>query len=284
MKWAPIDDLPANWRSLASAELEELGPEWRERASQDGEALGEFEARLAREWAIETGIIEGLYTIDRGITRVLVEKGIDAALIPDGTTDKPAAQIVAVLEDHQDALDGVVAFVRGERALSTSYIKELHQVLTKHQDTVAAIDGMGRRTEIPLLRGEWKRQPNNPTRPSGEVHEYCPPEHVASEMDRLISRHRIHETDLVPAEVEAAWLHHRFAQIHLFQDGNGRIARALSSLVFLRSGWFPLVIDRDIRDEYIRSLERADEGDLEALARLFGDIQVRAGRQAIKLS
>jgi hypothetical protein len=47
--------------------------------------LGEFEKRLRREWAIETGIIEDVYTLDRGVTRILIEKGIDAALIPHGT-------------------------------------------------------------------------------------------------------------------------------------------------------------------------------------------------------
>lgn len=282
-KWAHIEDLPTGWKALASPELARLGVTWRERARRDRDAgvLDEFDARLAREWAIETGIIEGLYTIDHAITQVLVEKGIDAALIPGGTTDKPAAQIVAVLEDHQDALEGVFAFVKGERALSTSYIKELHQVLTRHQDTVVAIDGMGRRVEVALVRGDWKRQPNNPTRPNGEVHEYCPPEHVAAEMDRLIAMHGAHRAAEVPAEVEAAWLHHRFTEIHPFQDGNGRIARALASLVFLRAGWFPLVIDRDIRGDYIRSLERADDGDLAALARLFAAIEVGAAQRAM---
>ena len=282
-KWAPIEDIPAGWKAIASQELARLGATWRERSRRDRDAgvLDEFDARLAREWAIETGIIEGLYTIDRGITQVLVEKGIDAALIPDGATYRPAAQIVTVLEDHQDALEGVFALVTGERALSTSYIKELHQVLTRHQDTVAAIDGMGRRIEVALVRGDWKRQPNNPTRPNGDVHEYCPPEHVAAEMDRLIAMHGAHRAAEVPAEVEAAWLHHRFTEIHPFQDGNGRIARALASLVFLRAGWFPLVIDRDIRGEYIRSLERADDGELAARARLFADIEMRAAHRAM---
>ena len=41
----------------------------------------------------------------------------------------------------------------------------------------------------------------------------------------------------VPLEVEAAWLHHRFTQIHPFEDGNGRVARALASLVFIPDGF-----------------------------------------------
>ena len=46
---------------------------------------------------------------------------------------------------------------------------------------------------------------------------------------------------LARPEVEAAWLHHRFGQIHPFQDGNGRVARALATMIFLRAGFVPLV-------------------------------------------
>ena len=282
-KWAPIEDIPAGWKAIASQELARLGATWRERSRRDRDAgvLDEFDARLAREWAIETGIIEVLYTIDRGITQVLVEKGIDAALIPDGATDRPAAQIITVLEDHQDALEGVFALVTGERALSTSYIKELHQVLTRHQDTVAAIDGMGRRVEVALVRGDWKRQPNNPTRPNGTCTSIARPSTWRPRWTGSSPCTVRTEQPRFSPEVEAACLHHRFTEIHPFQDGNGRIARALASLVFMRAGWFPLVIDRDSRGEYIRSLERADDGDLAALARLFADIQVDAAVRAM---
>jgi len=143
---------------------------------------------------------------------------------------------------------------------------------------------MGRLVEVALLRGQRKQQPNNPTRPNGELCEYCPPEHVEAEMDRLIEIHQAHLQTKVPPEVEAAWLHHRFTQIHPFQDGNGRIARALASLVFLRSGWFPLVIHRDIREEYIGALEKADLGDLSDLVNLFSKVQKKAFLKALSLS
>jgi hypothetical protein len=75
--------------------------------------------------------------------------------------------------------------------------------------------------------------------------------------------------------VEAAWLHHAFTQIHPFQDGNGRVARALASLVFIKGGWFPLTLTRDDRTAYIEALEHADDADLMALLTLFGTIQKR---------
>jgi hypothetical protein len=34
--------------------------------------LEQFSAELAREWAIETGQIEGIYHIDRGVTATLM--------------------------------------------------------------------------------------------------------------------------------------------------------------------------------------------------------------------
>ncbi len=84
--------------------------------------------------------------------------------------------------------------------------------------------------------------------------------------------------------MQAAWLHHRFTQIHPFQDGNGRVARALASLIFLRAGWFPLVINRDIREEYIRALEHADQGELQSLIGLFTRIQKKAFVTAFSIS
>ena len=286
LNWMPIDDLPEDWRDFVSRELESLAPIWKEQSKKLGDigVLREFNDRLRREWSIETGIIENLYSIDRGITQLLIEKGIEASLIPHGSTDKPAEEIVAILRDQEETLEGLLDFVAQRRPLSTSYVKDVHQALTRNQASVQAQNGTGRRIEVELLRGEWKQLPNNPTRPNGDVHEYCPPEHVGSEMDELIRMHQEHVDMEVPPEVEAAWLHHRFAQIHPFQDGNGRLARALSSLIFLRSDWFSLVIHRDIRGEYIEALEAADRGNLRDLTALFSRIQKRFFLQALNIS
>jgi Fic family protein len=97
------------------------------------------------------------------------------------------------------------------------------------------VDQLGRAFEKQLEKGQYKTEPNSPTRPDSLVHEYCPPEQVASEMDRLVAMHSEHDERGVPVEVEAAWFHHRFTQIHPFADGNGRVARAIASLVFIKA-------------------------------------------------
>lgn len=285
--WSEITDLPEDWQYLAVDELSSLAEIWKEQRErlQGSESLRQFNTRLQRQWALETGIIEGLYTIDRGVTQLLIERGIESSLIPHGSTNKPVEAILPIIKDQESVIEGLFDFVGQSRLLSTSYIKELHQALTTHQETVEAIDQFGTRMTTRLRRGAWKENPNNPTISNGTVHQYCPPEHVASEMDRLIEMHRTHAGMEVPPEVEAAWLHHRFTQIHPFQDGNGRVARALASLVFLRAGWFPLVIISDQhRDEYIQSLEGADHGDLESLVRLFSRLQKQAFIEALSIS
>ena len=239
--WDFIRDYEPDPADLAQSELKHLAAVWQEQRErlETQDAFVRFHERLHREWAIETGLIERLYAFDRGVTQLLIERGIDAALIPHGNGRQPES-VAAMIEDHQAAVESIFRFVRGERPLSTGYVKEMHALMTRNQAWVEAADAQGRRiSRVELIRGAYKQWPNNPLRPDGTIHEYCPPEHVAAEMDRLIELHERHMN--VPPEVEAAWLHHRFTQIHPFQDGNGRIARALATLVFVKAGWFPLV-------------------------------------------
>ena len=88
-------------------------------------------------------------------------------------------------------------------------------------------------------------------------------------MNRLLEIHNQHQEMDVPPEIEAAWLHHRFTQIHPFQDGNGRVACTLASLIFIRQRLFPIVITRNDRQEYIDASEAADTGDLTRIINLF---------------
>ncbi|MDM9586012.1 MULTISPECIES: Fic family protein [unclassified Nostoc] len=287
MAWQPIEDISSSWQSLASSELPPLVTVWNEQAERL-RASGEFKVfmeRLRREIAIETGIIERLYNIDRGITRLLIEQGINEALIPHGATDRPVKQVVSLIRDQETAIEGLFDFVGGQRNLSTSYIKQLHQVLTQNQQyTEALVPSTGEIVRVSLIMGDWKRLPNNPMRPDGIIHEYCPPEQVASEMDRLIELHHQHRNQQIPPEVESAWLHHRFTQIHPFQDGNGRVARCIASLVFIQAGWFPLVLTRDDRADYIAALEQADQGNLSKLIALFAKSQKQAFIRSLGLS
>ncbi len=269
-KWKPIEDLPEGYELLADSDLRSLETEWK--AIKNDLAGSGFIERLQREWAIETGIIERIYTLDRGITETLIQQGITAALIPPDATDKDSELVAEIIQDHLEAIEGLFDFIKGTRDLSVGYVKELHALLTRNQQTAVGVDKFGNKKPVPLIHGDYKKWPNNPKRPDGLIHEYCPPEQVTSEMDKLIEWHIEHIKMKVPVDLEAAWLHHRFVQIHPFQDGNGRVARALATLVFIKEGWFPLVVTDADRAVYISALEKADNHDLKPLVNLFNEL------------
>jgi hypothetical protein len=126
--------------------------------------------------------------------------------------------------------------------------------------------------QAPLHHGEWKLQLNRVRRHDGTLLEYTPPEQVQPQIERLIQLYSA-TGDAHPV-VRAAWLHHRFICIHPFEDGNGRVARALTLLVLLRARYAPLVVDRREREEYIAALDAANDGDLSDLIRFFARLEI----------
>ncbi len=280
-----ITDLETEPQNLSASAIPGIKAVWTEqRARLKGTSqLSDFTEKLSREWAIETGVIENLYEIERGVTQTLIERGFQAELLYSGSTNRPREYVLQLLLDQKEALDGVFDFVSSKRTLSASYIKELHAALLRSQDLTEGIDAQGRFIKIPLIKGDWKMQANYPVR-DGVTYTYCPPEHVASEMDRLVAIHSEHVAKSIPSEVQAAWLHHRFTQIHPFQDGNGRVARAIASLVLVKDGLFPLVVTRDDKLSYLDALEAADGGNLKPLIDLIAKLQIVQFRKATAIS
>ncbi len=286
--WNPatgITDLDADPATLSASEIPGIKAVWTDQRTRlkGTSQLSEFTERLSREWAIETGVIENLYEIERGVTQTLIERGFQAELLTHGSTNRPREYVLQLLRDQKEALDGVFDFVSSKRALSVSYIKELQAALLRSQDTTEGVDAQGRFVDIPLIKGAWKTQANYPVR-EGVTYAYCAPEHVAAEMDRLVAIHADHVKNGVPSEVQAAWLHHRFTQIHPFQDGNGRVARAVASLVLVKDGLFPLVVTRDDKPDYLDALEAADNGNLKPMIDIIAKLQIAQFRKATSVS
>ncbi|MDR2945643.1 MAG: Fic family protein [Candidatus Adiutrix sp.] len=284
-KWEPITDLPPNWEKLRPSNLKHLAEIWLEQKQRLNKTnLEEFMTRLKREWAIETGMIENLYKLDRGLTQTLIEQGIEVLdSLHEPNVQEPGFTKALIL-DQQEVIEGLFSFIKGERPLSTSYIKEIHQTLTRNQEYTDAINHLGQRQKVKLEKGVWKTLPNNPTQADGLVHEYCPPEQVASEMDKLLLWHHEHERKKVAPEIEAAWLHHRFVQIHPFQDGNGRVARALATIILIKADWFPLIVSYSDRNQYLTALEEADRKNLKTLVDFFAASEQKSFLAAMKIS
>ena len=272
-RWRRVADLPPEAEGWGYGAYREIVGRWRE-ARQELEdskvdrALLDIALREQdRSFAIETGQIEGLYLLRRGVAENLVTEGFESVRAahsvysdlgnPDDRT------LRGLLEDQLETLDTVLDLAKRGAPLSHTTIRALHAILTRHQDTATGIHGLtGERIRIPLRKGAYKMRPNNPRRRDGFVHEYCPPEQVDSEMDAFLEFHRAHADRQLPTEVEAAWLHHAFVRIHPFQDGNGRMSRLLVAYAFARNGEFPPIVRSAEKDTYLRNLDWADEGDL----------------------
>ncbi len=281
-EWREIEDLPENWRDLCRDDLRSVLKQWMEDRElvKDETKVKTFQEELALQWAIETGIIERLYQVERGVTVQIAQAGMEA-LGRFHARGKITADARALITDQREALEMVMDIVGGTRVLNSSYVKELHHRLTLSQEFSDAEDSLGMPTRVKLRKGEWKILPNNPKRRDGSIHQYCPPERIQDQIDQLLTWHKSHRDTC--AEVEAAWLHHRFTQIHPFQDGNGRVARALTGAVFLKANYLVLVIrDEEHRERYLDALADADNGDLKPLTDLFADIQINDLRKAIE--
>ena len=283
--WRPIEPLSDLERQIDLAGMRPLYENWRaskKRLQQSSPTqLADFNHRLIRRLSIETGILERLYHLDRRTTEALVAHGFAEELVTRSNTNIEPALLIDLLRDQESAIQLVIDCIAETRDRTKGLIHELHAILTNHQPTTTALDQFGRLMEIPLLKGAYKQQPNNPRRPDGAIHEYCPPLHVDSEMSNLLNWLSQYTGD--DPIIVATWLHHRFTQIHPYQDGNGRVARALTTMVLLRSDLLPLVIDRDLRVEYIDALESADLGELAPLAGMFARLERNAILQAFSV-
>jgi len=285
-KWAPIAPLSEQDVRIDLSDLESLRLAWLEMSEKLRESspanLKEFNEKLARQWCIETGILERAYDLDRETTLVLIEHGFLAELIDRRSTNKDPVELVEILRDHKAAIDLVHDCVGNSRELTTGLIHEFHAILTRHQETVEAVDQFGNPVSFTLKHGAFKNLPNNPRRQNSSFHEYSPPLNVPQEMGNLLKW--FSEYKAQNPVLQAAWMHHRFTQIHPYQDGNGRVARLLTNLVLVKDQLFPVVVTRDQRSEYIQSLELADQGNLAPLARFFAEIEKKTILQALSVA
>lgn len=286
-EWHPIEPLRDGDEGIDIEEMQPLYESWhsaKERIrEQSPQGLREFTGKLVRSLSIETGILERLYDLDRGTTEALVLNGFIEDLVSHSSTNIEPALLIDILRAQEAGIQLVMDCVAGERQLSKGLLHELYAILTEHQHTTTAVDQFGKRVDIPLRKGAFKEHPNNPRRPDGTVHEYCPPVQVEAEVEKLLQWQEEYQENGVDPLILAGWFHHRFTQIHPYQDGNGRVARALTTLVLLRADLLPLVIDRDLKAEYIDALEAADHGNLGVLVDFFAVLERRAILQALSI-
>jgi Fic family protein len=176
---------------------------------------------------------------------------------------EPESHIVAweyatIMNDQFKVIEDIYNGIKNQNiTLNLNLIFEMHKVFTETA-CFTETSLFGSRIKVLIRRGKFKNIPNFPMRSDGLWHEYCPVSKVPEEMNKLISMYHFFKSQNVSPIVLAAWLHLSFIQIHPFQDGNGRVARSLASIVLIENGLFPMVVTLKDKSNYIRALDLAN--------------------------
>lgn len=276
-----------NWNNCDTSLLDDIAPSWfarREVFQANSDEYQEFINQLKSRHAIETGIVESMYDVDKRVAEYLINEGFISSLVSRGDTNVPKQTLFNHLQDHLDAVEFIFDIVKVNRPLTKGFICELHQLTTRHQEFAEGRDQFGNKTKIPLIKGRFKERENNPIREDGTTILYCPPEHVEAEMDRLIEIYNdLSEKKLNPLII-ATWVHHAFTTIHPFQDGNGRVVRLIASLILIKNNLFPITVLREEAEiKYKQALEEADNGQPQKLVTYFAEIQKRNIEEALNI-
>lgn len=226
----------------------------------DHDVAKSLERRIGREAAAETGAVEELYSLGVGQTRTIAVEspGWEQALGEEGAR---------ALEAFHSQFE-VYAYVKGAaaeaRPMTASFVRELHTVVCRRQDTYTAYfnDGSGALLpiEATLAKGKYKERPNHVIRRDGTAVAYAPVNDTEPEMRRLMEEMNGEVFYRAHPVLQAAYAHYGLTHIHPFADGNGRVARALASFFSYREAGLPLVIYSDRKLPYLQALEAADGG------------------------
>ncbi|MBF0330246.1 MAG: Fic family protein [Nitrospirae bacterium] len=148
-------------------------------------------------------------------------------------------------KSHTEALEYLYELVDKDKrnTLSERLIRELNQIVMRDIDK------------------EWAGKYRNSSVIIGGAN-HTPPDavEVSQLMQELIDWMRQNRKKLHSVEL-AAILHHRLANIHPFFDGNGRTSRLVMNIILMQAGFPLVVILKNDRKRYYRSLAEADKGN-----------------------
>ncbi|MBF0524222.1 MAG: Fic family protein [Deltaproteobacteria bacterium] len=199
-------------------------------------------AQLRNLWTHTSTALEG-NTLTLGETAFVIEEGLTVS----GKPLKDHQEVVG----HARAIDLIYDLVKRNGPVIDRDLFLLHQLV---------------QTEIVLdvyqPVGDWKKEPNGTYRIEGDQQiffEYAAPEDVPALMTEWLHLLNGHlKADLARDAALTAYveLHVSFVRVHPFFDGNERMARLVSNLPVIRSGFPPIVIPREQRRAYLLALRK----------------------------
>ncbi|HEX3385876.1 MAG TPA: Fic family protein [Mucilaginibacter sp.] len=209
--------------------------------------------KLRLEWNYNSNAIEG-NKLNYGETTALLMHGITAK-------GKPLKDHLDI-QGHNDAINFLLSIIKEDRPFTEADIRQLHEITLVESYIVNAQTDDGKSTTKRIKLGTYKTSPNHVKTVTNEIHYYATPEETPAKMQELMAWYNeiIKDKSIHPIVI-ASLYHHGFTEIHPFDDGNGRVARLLMNLILMKSGYPPVVIKMDDRQNYYSLLSRADVGE-----------------------
>jgi len=227
-------------------EIDEFKGSWRAQSAQSPEVLQALRHVATIESIGSSTRIEGSKLTDTEIEVLLGRVGKTSFLTRDEQEVAGYAEVMeTVFENHRDI------------PITENYIKQLHATLLRHSD------------KDTRHRGEYKKHSNSveafsPEGKSlGVVFETTTPFDTPAQMQDLLAwtRETLADNSYHPLIVTGIF-NVVFLAIHPFQDGNGRLSRALVSLLLLKTGYSYIpyaslesIVEKN-KDAYYLALQR----------------------------
>ena len=195
-------------------------------------ALANLEHAYDLELTYTSNAIEG-NTLTQIETSLVIEKGVTIG----GKRLKDHLEAI----DHYDAIRYVREIAQQTSRLSEFDVRSLHSLVTRRSD--------------PEIAGRYADTGRYVITDAGR-HAFPSPAEVPALMGDFSAW-----LSAAPANPETAFAaHRRLADIHPFNDGNGRTARLLMNLVLIRGGYPPIAVRPEDRLAYLQALQRAQAG------------------------
>jgi Fic family protein len=201
-------------------EIDEFKGYWRKLRELRAERLGELRQITTIESAGSSTRIEGAELSDTEVAQVLGGLSLNSFRGRAESEVRGYGELLQVIFDHRDELP-----------LEERYLQQLHGILLQHSEVDA------------WHRGHYKKNANDveARHPDGRrevIFQTASPFDTPRLMMALISstNDALTRGDAHPLVVIARFVV-EFLAIHPFQDGNGRLSRALTTLLLLRAGY-----------------------------------------------
>jgi Fic family protein len=215
------------------------------------EVLGKLRKYFRIKNIYHSNAIEG-NTLDIGETRMVVEQGLTISGLP--LKDQAEAKNLSAALDFLEELS-----TNTETPISESDIRQIHYLVLKGINQ----DNAGKYRSIPVEISGSAFKPPSPERVLSEMGDFGQWLSKASIPGAIFAQ----DEAILAASAAHTW----FVTIHPFIDGNGRVARLLMNLMFMRYGFPIVVITREDRARYYDALELSQSADLTGLVSLVSE-------------